>query len=77
MDSYFPLSLNLSAPYNRNLYYQDYLKKHDPITPAAFELHWKGLSKAIQQHWAAVSKSNKTVPATIENGSGAPETTSI
>ncbi|KAF8956828.1 hypothetical protein BDZ97DRAFT_1763409 [Flammula alnicola] len=52
----------------KNLYYQEYLKEHPAITPAAFEMHWKGLPKNTQKHWAEVSRSKKAALASVGNG---------
>ncbi|KAF8965650.1 hypothetical protein BDZ97DRAFT_1918198 [Flammula alnicola] len=52
----------------KNLYYQEYLKEHPAITPAAFKMHWKGLPKDTQKHWAEVSRSKKAALASVGNG---------
>ncbi|KAF8970387.1 hypothetical protein BDZ97DRAFT_1951671 [Flammula alnicola] len=52
----------------KNLYYQEYLKEHPAITPAAFEMHWKGLPKDTQKYWAEVSRSKKAALASVGNG---------
>lgn len=57
-----------SFAFNRNLYYFEYLKDHAAVTSAAFEIHWKGLSKDIKKHWGEVSKSKKAGSTDVENG---------
>ncbi|KAF8811840.1 hypothetical protein BYT27DRAFT_7208145 [Phlegmacium glaucopus] len=43
----------------KNLYYMDYLQNNDPITPSAFKIHWKTLSKEEQKKYTEWSKRQK------------------
>ncbi|KAF8805267.1 hypothetical protein BYT27DRAFT_6672204 [Phlegmacium glaucopus] len=43
----------------KNLYYIEYLQLNEPITPAAFEAHWSGLTKDTVKKYMLLSKSQK------------------
>jgi hypothetical protein len=49
----------IDISYSRNLCYISYLESHEPITSAAFEAYWKGLTKAESKHWMNLSRSKK------------------